>query len=151
MGTEDIPLWRRSATHMVHAIFLLKAQVEDRVFAATGLFLADNEALLNLAHAEGPLRMSDIANRLVLTRGGTTKVIDRLEEKGLVARRPDPDDRRATVVELTAAGVEMQQRARAIVDAGLHDLWARHLTDDQLAVLLEAADTVLGTHSASEG
>ena len=55
----------------------------------TGLLLADHEALLNLIVAESPLRMSDIAQLLTLSRGGTTKVIDRLEAMGYVARTPD--------------------------------------------------------------
>ena len=48
--------------------------------------------------------MSDIAHRLILSRGGTTKVIDRLETLGYVRRLPDPEDRRATVVEITGVG-----------------------------------------------
>lgn len=122
---------------------MLKAAVEERLQAATGLLLADNEALLNLAHAEEQLRMSTIAERLVLSRGGTTKVIDRLEELGYVERSPDPSDRRAMTVSITAAGREALDRTGPIVDAALRDLWARHLTEDQAAAVLEAVDTIL--------
>ncbi len=122
---------------------MLKAAVEERLHAATGLLLADNEALLNLAHAEERLRMSAIAERLVLSRGGTTKVIDRLEELGYVERSPDPTDRRAMTVSITDAGRAALERTGPIVDAALGELWARHLTDAQAAAVLEAVDTIL--------
>jgi DNA-binding MarR family transcriptional regulator len=122
---------------------MLKAAVEERLHAATGLLLADNEALLNLSQAVEPLRMSEIAQRLVLSRGGTTKVIDRLESLGYATRTPDPTDRRATQVEITSRGRDALRGTGPIVDAALEDLWIRHLSDEQAAAVLEAVDTVL--------
>lgn len=148
MEIEEQPVWRRSATHLLHAAFMLKASIEDRLHAATGLLLADNEALLNLAHAKEPMRMSVIAERLVLSRGGTTKVIDRLEEAGLVERSIDPTDRRALVVALTEDGMAMLGKTRPVVDEALEELWAAHLTDDEARVVLEAVDKV---HEANPG
>ena len=127
---------------------MLKAAVEERLQAATGMLLADNEALLNLAHTEERLRMSAIAERLVLSRGGTTKVVDRLEELGYVQRSPDPTDRRAMTVSITPAGREALTRTGPVVDTALHELWGRHLTDDQSAAVLDAVDTIL---HANEG
>jgi DNA-binding MarR family transcriptional regulator len=74
---------------------MLKAEIEDRLQDATGLLMADNEALLHLSHAGEPLRMSDLADRLVLSRGGTTKVVTRLEQAGLATRTTNADDRRS--------------------------------------------------------
>jgi len=142
MGSDQ-PLWRMSATHALHAVFCLKAGIEERLSAAVGMLLADNEALLHLAHSEGPLRMSDIAERLVLSRGGTTKVIDRLEAIGLVERKPDPSDRRAMTVTITDAGTAKLDESRGVVDAAIEELWAAHITDEQAAVVLEAMDSVL--------
>ena len=128
---------------MLHAAFMLKAAVEERLQAATGMLLADNEALLHLAEAEDHLRMSGIANRLVLSRGGTTKVVDRLEALGYVERQPDPTDRRAMIVTITDAGRAALEESRPIVDAALRELWADHLDHDQTSAVLDAADTVL--------
>ncbi len=139
---EEQPIWRRSATHTLHAAFMLKAGVEERLHEATGLLLADNEALLNLAHADAPMRMSEIAERLVLSRGGTTKVIDRLEEAGLVERATDPSDRRALVVAMTDDGRAMLEKTRPVVDEALQELWARHLTDEQAEQVLDAVTSV---------
>jgi DNA-binding MarR family transcriptional regulator len=141
MGTDEQPLWRRAATHTLHTSLLLKGMIEDALVEKAGILFADNEALLHLA--EGPLSMSEIADRLILSRGGTTKVVDRLEEMGYVSRRPNTEDRRATIVEITEAGDEARARARTVIDAELEDMWARHITDEEATVLIEVADRVL--------
>ncbi len=152
MGEIEQPPWRRAATHTLHTALVLKALLEERLQERTGLLLADNEALINLAHSAGPLRMSDIADRLVLSKGGTTKVIDRLETLGYVQRRSDPVDRRATVVELTDAGRQAMDEARAVIDEGLRETWAKHVTDEEAVLVVEIMDRVLsdrwkGRHS----
>ena len=146
MGNDEQPLWRQAATHTLHTALLLKALLEEHLQEQTDLLLADNEALLNLAHADQPLRMSDIANRLILSRGGTTKVVDRLETMGYVERLPDPDDRRATVVDITDAGRDAMARARAVIDEGLKATWAEHVTDEEAAVIVDVMDRVISDH-----
>ena len=146
MGHDEQPLWRRAATHTLHTALLLKAILEEQLQEQTGLLLADNEALLRLAATSEPLRMSDIAHRLILSRGGTTKVIDRLETMGYVQRLPDPDDRRATVVDITEAGREAMANARAVIDEGLKATWAQHVSDDEARIVVDVMDRVLGDH-----
>jgi DNA-binding MarR family transcriptional regulator len=50
------------------------------------------------------MRVGDLARALRVTVGGTSKLVDRIERAGLIAREPDPDDRRASRVALTTAG-----------------------------------------------
>jgi DNA-binding MarR family transcriptional regulator len=147
MGFEE-PLWRQAATHTLHASFLIKARVEERLQERMGLLLADNEALLNLAAADDALRMSDIAERLVLSPGGTTKVIDRLEEMGFVERKPDPTDRRATVVEITNAGTDAMVAARAVVDEALGETWQPNVSNDEARTVVEVMRRVVGLDEA---
>jgi DNA-binding MarR family transcriptional regulator len=128
---------------MLHAALELKAAVETALFEATDLLLADHEALLHLGAAEGALRMSDIADRLVLSRGGTTKVIDRLEDRGLAERIPDPGDRRATLVRITPAGTEALAAARPVVDEVLWERWGRHLSGDEARTVLDLVDRAM--------
>jgi DNA-binding MarR family transcriptional regulator len=144
MGHDDQPLWRRAATHTLHASLLLKAILEERLQEEAGLLLADNEALINIAHS--PMRMSHIAHRLILSRGGTTKVVDRLEDMHYVLRHPDPEDRRATVVEITDSGRDAMARARRIIDAVLEEVWAPHIADDEARTVVAVMDRVLETH-----
>jgi DNA-binding MarR family transcriptional regulator len=122
---------------------LLKASLEERLQDETGLLLADNEALLNLSAEGSLLRMSEIAHRLILSRGGTTKVIDRLEEMGLVERSPDLGDRRATVVSITSEGREAIVAARKVIDATLEQMWAAHLSDEEAELLVKVMARVL--------
>ena len=60
-------------------------------------------ALRVLDH-HGAIRLSDLSGRLHIAPRSATEVVDALESRGLVERRPDPSDRRATLVELTAHG-----------------------------------------------
>ena len=141
MGHHDEPLWRRAATSTLHISLILKADLEELLQQETGLLLADNEALINLETQ--PMRMSEIAEKLVLSRGGTTKVIDRLEELGHVTRRPDPDDRRATLVEITDSGRQARADARTVVDRGLEEVWSQHISDEEAATIVEVMERVL--------
>ena len=142
VGDEHQPIWRRAATHTLHTSLILKASLEEHLHQETGLLLADNEALLQLEMEGSLLRMSEIAHRLILSRGGTTKVVDRLEEMGLVERRPDPDDRRATIVSITAAGRMARAEARRVIDSILEEMWAAHLTDAEAELLVAIMDRV---------
>ena len=59
---------------------------------------------LRVLNYHGALRLSDLAVRLRIAPRSATEVVDALEARGLVGRRPDPSDRRATLVELTGQG-----------------------------------------------
>ena len=143
MGHKDQPIWRQVAANTLHASIMLKGRIEEILQEETGLLLADHEALLNLVVAERPLRMSDIAQLLTLSRGGTTKVIDRLEAMDYVARTPDAGDRRATVVAITPEGRKAHENTKRIVDAELETAWAKHMTKEEATVILNVMKRVL--------
>lgn len=65
----------------------------------------------------GSLRLSALADHLRIAPRSATEVVDDLSRLGLAERRPDPDDRRATLVELTAAGVETGKAIQAAREA----------------------------------
>lgn len=75
-------------------------------------------------------RVHDIAEALSLTVGGTSKLVDRIEVAGLCVRRPNPDDRRSSLISLTRAG---EQRLAA----------AEVVFDDQLARWFDLPDSTL--------
>src|ERR1022692_4640089 len=92
----------------------LGAQLEG----ACGLPLAWFEVLLQLRQApEGRLKMNVIADAIVHSTGGTTRLIDRLEEAGLVERQLCPSDRRAIHVAITPQGnVKLDEALRVHMD-----------------------------------
>lgn len=64
-------------------------------------------AVLEVLYSKGRLLVGEVGSRVLLTSGSTTYVIDKLEERGLVVRRPCADDRRALHVELTKKGRQL--------------------------------------------
>ncbi len=78
----------------------------EPVYRAHGLEPGWYDVLATLRRAGPPyrLRPTEFATTLMLTSSGTTKRLDRLEQAGLIARTPDPGDRRGTLITLTDAG-----------------------------------------------
>ncbi|MGD0220003.1 MAG: MarR family transcriptional regulator [Acidimicrobiales bacterium] len=75
--------------------------------APLGLTVADARALRIVARAGSPLRMSEIARQNRIVPRSATTVIARLEAKGLVVRKIDPEDRRSILVAMTDAGTQL--------------------------------------------
>lgn len=67
-------------------------------------------AVLEVLYHKGALLVGEVGSRILLTSGSTTYVIDKLEDRGLVRRRPCASDRRALYVELTAEGEALISR-----------------------------------------
>lgn len=88
-------------------------RLETDLLAASNLPLAEFDVLLQLEIAEGHrLRMSELANRVVLSRAGMTRLVDRLVADGLVARLKCASDARGAYAVLTEMGHERLDRAR---------------------------------------
>jgi DNA-binding MarR family transcriptional regulator len=93
------------ATDLIRLEIALWDRVDARLRESHELPLAFFESLLFISRARrGGMRVGDLAQALRVTVGGTSKLIDRIERAGLIARGPDPDDRRASRVALTTAG-----------------------------------------------
>jgi MarR family 2-MHQ and catechol resistance regulon transcriptional repressor len=67
-------------------------------------------AVLEVLHHRGPLPLGAIGERILLTSGSTTYVVDKLEERGFLSRRACDQDRRVVYAELTTAGREVIER-----------------------------------------
>ena len=68
---------------------------------------------LRVLMRRGVMRLSELSDHLQIAARSTTEVVDALETRGLVERRPDPDDRRATLVALTEHGAGVLDAIRA--------------------------------------
>lgn len=102
------------------------------------------EVLLKLS-GEGPRSMGGLAGELILTSGGMTRIIDRMERAGFVHREPAPGDRRRQLVELTPAGRAKLDEALRVHAETLRDHFAGPLTDDERRVLVGALRTLRTT------
>lgn len=88
---------------LVRAQIELWNAVDARLHRDHGFGAATLEPLRVIAD-RGGCRVGDIADDLVITVGGASKLVDRLESSGLCARRANPEDRRSSLIGLTAAG-----------------------------------------------
>jgi DNA-binding MarR family transcriptional regulator len=95
---------------LIEAVSLLQHQVEQQLRAEGGISYVQFELLARLADARGPLTMTDLADGVVYSRSGLTYQAGLLEEAGLIARGPSPDDDRATLVTITGTGLALVGR-----------------------------------------
>jgi DNA-binding MarR family transcriptional regulator len=92
--------------------------------------------LLQLRSSENAsLKMNELADAIVLSSGGTTRLIDRLVEAGLVSRRECPEDRRAIFIEITPAGDRKLEQALAAHSASLESQLCQRLSCDDRRTL----------------
>lgn len=134
----------------------LMAALDEELVAGHDLSLAEYEVLVHLS--EGPpdgVRMSHLAERILVSRSGLTRRIDRLEEQGLVERQVCPSDRRGQMAVLTPAGrARLDQAAPTHLD-GVRRLFIDALTSEQLKAvgdgLAEVVERAVGaTQSETE-
>jgi DNA-binding MarR family transcriptional regulator len=116
---EILEQWRRERPELDHSpvgvvgrISRLARELEQRlepVYREHGLEPGWHDILATLRRTGPPfqLRPTDLTNASMLTSSGTTKRLDKLEQAGLIARSPDPGDRRGTIITLTDAGREL--------------------------------------------
>ena len=127
--------------------------LEAELVAAHDLPLPSYDVLIQLAQApEGRLRMTELADRVLLSRSGLTRLVDRLEREGLVSRQACPSDARGTLAVLTPAGLDRLREAAPTHLAGVARRVTDRLTDaevDQLQALL--AKLVVGPGDGSCG
>ncbi|WP_143220647.1 MarR family winged helix-turn-helix transcriptional regulator [Actinomadura sp. CNU-125] len=114
-----------------------------------GIRHAAFEVLLRLSAADRPVSMGELADELILTSGGMTRLVDRMQDAGLVARRAAPGDRRGRRVELTGAGRAKLDEAMRVHAETLRRHFAGPLPEDGRRDLVESLRT-LREHARAE-
>ncbi|WP_322759638.1 MarR family winged helix-turn-helix transcriptional regulator [Frankia sp. Cr2] len=111
-------------------------QLESDLEAEHHLPLASFDVLVQLSEApDGALRMNELAEAVLLSRSGLTRLVDRLERDGLVARRSCPSDARGTLATLTPEGRKRLRAASRTHLAGVSKHVTSHFSPDELDVL----------------
>jgi DNA-binding MarR family transcriptional regulator len=123
---------------------LRRAQAER--LAPLGLTPAQERALRVITRSEHPLRMTELADQLGIVPRSLTRVIDTLEEAGLVHREIDPRNRRAILLHLTERGKAVREDMRTARRRAAEDLFAPLTVDDRktLSELLTIIDSQSG-------
>lgn len=112
-------------------------------FKEQGVPLAWYDVLIQLHGApDGRLRMQELADRVVLSRSGLTRLIDRMEDEGLVSREPVEDDRRGSYAALTTEGSATYDRLAPGHHRSIDEHFTRHLDEADLIALDRAVRKV---------
>ena len=128
----------RAWTRLLRAHAATARELSATLQAEHRLSLNDYEALDLLARAEGRrLRRVDLARRLALTPSGVTRLLEGLEEEGLVARASCPADLRVTYAELTDAGAGRLEAASCGHVGAIRALLEEHLSEPEIEELAE--------------
>ncbi len=146
LDSEEQATWRAFLDVNARLLELLEADLQQQ----GGIALTDYEILVMLAEApERRLRMSELAEQVIVSRSRLTYRVDRLAEKGLVERIEFEGDRRGVLASLTASGFEkLESLAPGHVDlvrSSLFDMMNR----DELAVMHAVLERV--SKACSEG
>ncbi len=151
-GEEGYAAW----LDVFQANTLVVRALEKRMKQELGMPLAGYEVLVRLAEVpEGErLRMQELARRVLLSKSGLSQLFTRLERRGLVERRGDPENLRVTYATLTKEGREVLERALPAFREEVAERFARHLDEEEIRVLRRAMRKVIrasGEEPLSEG
>jgi DNA-binding MarR family transcriptional regulator len=124
-GDWRLEVWRR----FLHVHSLMMRQLEQETPIPLGWY----DVLLQLAEApDRRLRMAELAERVLLSRSGLTRLVDRLEAEGLVAREPSPADARGTYTVLRPAGADALRAAAPGHLTAVYEQFVARFSEDEL-------------------
>ncbi len=126
---HELAVWRL----FLRAHSRLTRRLEADLIAEHSLPLASYDVLLTLVEAPNRrLRMTELADRVVLSRSGMTRLVDRLEREGLVVREACANDARGMFTVLTDAGYQRLRKASRTHLRGIDEYAVSKLTPDEL-------------------
>lgn len=132
LNRQELAAWRG----MLRTYTLLQRELETRLEARDGLQNSTYEVLMHLSDApDGRMRLSDLAELAILSRSGLTRLIDRLEREGQVARERCPEDARGYFAVLTDEGRARVEAARTEYLQDVRALFLERLSSDERDVL----------------
>lgn len=138
---EQIAVWRA----FLRAHSRITRALEADLVAEQKLPLASYDVLVQLVEApEHRLRMTELADAVLLSRSGVTRLVDRLVREGLVRREACETDARGLFAVLTDAGYQRLRTASGTHLRGVHDYFVGRLSSDELHRFGELVETLAG-------
>jgi DNA-binding MarR family transcriptional regulator len=135
---ERLRAWRLFFESSLALTDLLDAELED----AVGIPMRWYDVLVHLEEAPEGIPMKALADRILYSKSGFTRVVDRMEEAELVRRIRPENDRRSILVVLTGKGAKTMERARRDHRDGIERHFSQHLTDSDIKALTRALEKV---------
>jgi DNA-binding MarR family transcriptional regulator len=135
---ERLRCWRLFFESALALGDVLDAELEQ----AVGISQRSYDVLVHLEESPDGIPMNELAERILYSKSGFTRVIDRMEEAGLVRRVRPEHDRRSILVVLTDKGTETMEEARRYHRDGIERHFSQHLTDADIKALTRALEKV---------
>ncbi len=147
VGQPQMAAWRAFLTAHARLTDVLARELRER----EDLPLTWYDVLVHLSEADGHrLRMQELAGRVLLSKSGLTRLIDRMEQAGLVTRYPCTDDRRGTYAQMTDEGYATIRRTAPTHLAGIAEHFGALLDDGEAEVLEETLTRVVDRLGATD-
>jgi DNA-binding MarR family transcriptional regulator len=132
LSETHLKAWRLFITNHARII----QQIDADLAAAGQISLGWYDVLIELYEApERRLRMNEVAERVVLSRSGLTRLVDRLEEKAFLHRETDPNDRRGFFLYITEEGIAAMRAAWPVYAQGIQAYFAESFSAEEAALL----------------
>src|SRR3954447_10308243 len=138
-GRRGLEAW----DSLLRAHATLVRRLDTDLERETGLALADFDVLAQLAKAGGELRITELADRALISRSGMTRRVARLVAEGLVRRNRASADGRGIVVALTDAGITRLAETAPAHARGISSLFVAQFEDQELALIERALRKVI--------
>lgn len=129
------PKGREAWLNLLRAHRVATSQISSALVAKHHITLEELELLVHLGSSDEPKRMSDLAKEVYLSSSGMTRMVDRLQRRGLVSQRAGTADRREARAEITASGLDLLAAASRTHTDALEQNFIRLLSRDELKVL----------------
>ena len=139
---EQLRCWRLFMESSLVLVDVLDTELRD----TAGIPQRWYDVLVHLEESPDGIPMTELADQILYSKSGFTRVIDRMAEAGLVSRVRPPNDRRSILVVLTDKGTQTMERARRHHRDGIDRHFSQHLTDTDTGALTRALEKI-NTHA----
>ena len=141
-SAERLRTWRLFFESALALIDVLDAELQS----AAGIPMRWYDVLVQLEESPEGIPMNALAERILYSKSGFTRVVDRMEEAGLVQRVRPQHDRRSILIVLTENGTKTMERARRHHRDGIERHFSQHLSEPEIKALTRALEKI-STHA----
>ena len=141
-SAERLRAWRLFFESALALLDVLDTELEREA----GIPLRWYDVLVQLEESPGGIPMNALADRILYSKSGFTRVVDRMEEAGLVRRVRPQHDRRSILVVLTKEGSDTMENARCYHRDGIERHFSQHLSEHEIKTLTRALEKI-STHA----
>ena len=142
--TDELRVWVR----LFACTEVIESEVRGRLRDAFDVTLPRFDLMAQLDRAPKPMTLGELSQRMMVSNGNVTGLVDRLVEQGLISRRPSPKDRRAQLVSLTAEGRRFFRAMARTNGDWIGEMFAGLSADDIASLLRLLAKTKASARKA---